>query len=121
MEYLVEFEAVLRRKTMPKGFPRTVHIREHYINVESDDHLKNIFNERFIKLVSQPGITVYLDGEPIDATLRFDQRKFIPWGSIALFHGNVHLITPKTGPRDLADPSLDPSNDTTDKPKVKTQ
>ena len=120
-EYLVEFEALLKRKTMPKGFPKAVYIREHYVNVESDEHLKNIFNTRFLGLVSQPGITVYLDNEVIDMSqVRFDQRKFIPWGSISLFHGSTRLITPKTDQKNLADPSLDPSN-APEKPKAKTQ
>ncbi len=94
-DYMLEFQAHIDESRRLEGFPKIVYIRELFQNVESDEHLKNVYNNRFKTLVGNPGIVVYMEDEIIDASsLRFDQRIYIPWHMIAYFHGKATLITP---------------------------
>jgi hypothetical protein len=109
-DYLMEFEAHIVEDKRPEGFPRSVFVREHYINVDSDQQLKEIYNNRFKALVTQPGIAVFPEDEPIDASaLNFDQRFFVPWHMIAYFHGRVKILTPAPVVKTPSE-SLDPSD-----------
>jgi hypothetical protein len=90
----------------------------NFDNVASDVELKNFYNEYFMALVKNPGLTIYPNNEPIDASrTRFDQRVFVPWHMVTHFHGKATLVTPDPGQRNLADPSIEPSNPQLPAPK----
>lgn len=94
-DYYIEFEAHIDERKRPEGFPKSVFIKEQYMNVETDEHLKQIFNDRVRVIVSNPGMVIYPDeSTPIDAKLNFDQRVYVPWHMITHFHGRVKLMTP---------------------------
>lgn len=111
-DYYIEFEAHIDERKRPEGFPRSVFVKEHYMGVETDEQLKQIFNDRVRTIVTNPGIVTYPDEtQHIDAKLNFDQRVYVPWHMITHFHGRVKLMTPAPVPTTPLE-SLEPSNPT---------
>jgi hypothetical protein len=98
-DYMIEWEAHIDERKRPENFPRSVFVREHYPQVESDEQLKQIFNARVKAMVVNPGLVVLPDDEVLDLSkLTFDKRIYIPWHMITHFHGRVNLITPQSLP-----------------------
>jgi hypothetical protein len=119
-DYYVEFEAHIDERKRPEGFPKSIFIKEQYSNIESEQQLKDIFNDRVRVIVTNPGIVFYPDNEIIDGkALSFDQRTYVPWHMITYFHGKVKLMTPASVEIPLE--SLEPSNPTKEEKKAVTQ
>jgi hypothetical protein len=119
-DYLLEWEAHIDERKRPEGFPKSVFIREQYGNVD-DSQLKELYNTRVKTIVTNPGIVVFTEDEPIDATkLNFDQRVYIPWHMITHFHGRVKLVTPAPVPETPLE-SLAPQDPVVEKEKVVIQ
>lgn len=94
-DFMMEWEAHIDERKRPEGFPHSVFVREQYQNIESDDQLKQIFNNRVKQMVTNPGLVVFPEDESIDASkLTFDQRIFVPWHMITHFSGRVKIVTP---------------------------
>lgn len=93
-DYLFEFVAHIDERKRPEGFPREVFIREQYQGLETDEQVKDFYNQRVKTMLVNPGLIVFLnEAEVIQTSLTFDQRVFIPWHMITHFHGRAKLMT----------------------------
>lgn len=93
---MIEFVAHIDRWKRPENFPEKVFIREVYGGIQSDEDLKNLYNKRFVGIISQPGLVVFRDdAEIIETKLTFDKRIYVPWHMITYFEGRVEIVTPQ--------------------------
>ncbi len=94
-DFHIEFQAYIDERKRPENFPKIVYVREQYLNVESDEQLKDIFNKRARFMMQNPGLVILPDNETIDmSTMAFHQRTYIPWHMITHFRGEIRIITP---------------------------
>jgi hypothetical protein len=95
--YFIEFTAFIDERKRPENFPRKVHIRETYNDIESIPHLQFKVNDRFINLIQSSGLVVMKnEDEPVDeGKVTFNKRVFVPWHMITHMELDVFHIPPK--------------------------
>ena len=90
--FFVRYIASIVEEKRPKdiNFPKEIYVDETY-QVESQEQLREVFNNRFRAMVQSPGLVVMKDQNAIvDMTgLNFDQRIFVPWHMITHFYAEV--------------------------------
>lgn len=117
-DYFFEFIGHIDERKRPEGFPREISVKESYSQLPTDEVVKELYNQRFKTMVSNPGIVVFLDSEQtVESKLTFDKRVFIPWHMITYFHGRVKIITPQPVPENPLE-SLLPSEPEADSEDV---
>ena len=98
--YFVDFTAFIDERKRPEGFPKAIHIKDAYNNIESLEHLQYKVNERFVKLISGTGLVVLKDEDEVidEGKITFDKRIYVPWHMIThmtldVFHIPASLST----------------------------
>ena len=114
--YFVRFTAHIDERKRPEGFPHEVYVDQTYENVEGAQQIREIANQRFLQLVSSPGLVVLVSPtETLDQNLvTFDKRVFVPWHMLTHFHMNVNQLVVPPDPIS-ADP-ISPENSTEETP-----
>jgi hypothetical protein len=94
--YFVDFTAFIDERKRPEGFPKAIHIKDAYNNIESLEHLQYKVNERFVKLISGTGLVVLKDEDEIidEGKITFDKRIYVPWHMITYMKLDVFHIPP---------------------------